>query len=67
MGKTKVTITLERREDGGLRVWSDDVLGLILSHADPITTGQDIVPALLALGHLSAPTAEALAGEEQGG
>ena len=30
----KVTVTFESRPDGGLRVWSDDVPGLVLSHSD---------------------------------
>jgi hypothetical protein len=30
----KITVTFESRPDGGLRVWSADVPGLILSHTD---------------------------------
>lgn len=45
----KVTITLEDREDGGLRVYSDDLPGLILSHSDRTKVGSDIVPAIDAL------------------
>lgn len=29
-----ITIRIEPREDGGLRIWSDDIPGLILSHND---------------------------------
>jgi len=45
----KVTITLEPREDGGLRVYSDDVPGLILSHKNQLAVLYDIVPSLLTL------------------
>ena len=34
----KATVTIERRPDGGLRVWSDDLPGLVLSH-----TNEDMV------------------------
>lgn len=30
----KITVTFESRPDGGLRVWSEDVPGLVLSHPD---------------------------------
>lgn len=30
----KVTVCFERRPDGGLRAWSDDVPSLVLSHKD---------------------------------
>jgi len=30
----EITINLAPREDGGIRVWSDDMPGLILSHND---------------------------------
>lgn len=42
----KVTVQLQRREDGGLRAWSDDVPGLTLSHSDPAKVLADIAPAL---------------------
>ncbi len=41
-----VAVFLAEREDGGLRVWSDDVLGLILSGRDPVAVGGDIWPAI---------------------
>ena len=42
----KVTVHLERREDGGLRAYSDDVPGFVLSHSDPKAVMADIKPAL---------------------
>jgi len=43
---TKVTVTFERREDGGLMAWSDDVPGFVLSHKDPAMVLADVKPAL---------------------
>jgi hypothetical protein len=42
----KVVLHLERRWDGGLRVWSDDVPGLVLSNRDCSKVYADIKPAL---------------------
>ena len=42
----KIVIHLQRRPDGGLRVWSDDVPGLVLSHADADRVMADIIPAV---------------------
>ncbi len=42
----KIVIHLQRRPDGGLRVWSDDVPGLVLSHADAGRVMADIIPAV---------------------
>ncbi len=42
----KITIHLQRRPDGGLRVWSDDMPGLVLSHRDPERVLEDIIPAV---------------------
>lgn len=42
----KVTLKMQRRPDGGLRVWSDEVPGLVLSHKDPAKVLSDVVPAL---------------------
>lgn len=42
----KVTVTFERRDDGGLRVWSDDVPGLVLSHTDIDGVLEDVKAAL---------------------
>lgn len=44
-----VTVTLEDREDGGLRVYSDDLPGLILSGEDREKVASRIVPAIRAL------------------
>ena len=44
--KNKWTITIERREDGGLRVWSDDLPGLVLSHVDRDAVLTDLAFAL---------------------
>jgi hypothetical protein len=45
----RFTLVCERREDGGLRVSSPDVLGLILSHRDPHAVMADVLPAISAL------------------
>jgi hypothetical protein len=42
----KVVVIFERREDGGLRVYSDDVPGFVLSHSDPMAVLSDVKPAL---------------------
>lgn len=39
-------VMFERRENGGLRVWSDDVPGLFLSGADAHAVLSDVVQAL---------------------
>jgi hypothetical protein len=39
-------VIFERREDGGLRVHSDDVPGFVLSHSDPMAVLSDVKPAL---------------------
>lgn len=45
----KVVLNLERRKDGGVRVWSDDVPGLVLSGRDEAEVVKDIQPALEAI------------------
>lgn len=45
----KIQITIESREDGGLRVYSDDLPGLILSGAQSEKVIEDISPALLVI------------------
>ncbi len=45
-GYLTISVTFERREDGGLRVYSDDVPGLVLSGPDPVAVFEDVVPAL---------------------
>ncbi|MFT4251392.1 MAG: hypothetical protein QM608_02790 [Caulobacter sp.] len=45
----KVTVRFQRRPDGGLRAWSDDVPELVLSNRDPEKVMADIVPAIEAI------------------
>jgi len=45
-GPMKIIVTFERREDGGLRVYSEDVPGFVLSHADCNAVMADVKPAL---------------------
>lgn len=42
----KLWLTFEKREDNGLRVYSDDVPGFVLSHSDCALVFADIKPAL---------------------
>lgn len=42
----RLTVNFERREDGGLRPYSDDVPGFVLSHSDPKAVLDDVKPAL---------------------
>lgn len=42
----KITVSFESRGDGGLRAWSDDVPGFVLSHRDASALIADIKPAL---------------------
>jgi len=49
---TVVSVTLEDREDGGLRVFSADLPGLILSGIDKEAVCSNIAPAIQAIfGH----------------
>ena len=52
-----IEVVFERREDGGLRVHSDDVPGFVLSHSDPNAVFNDVAPALEVMlsAELSAP------------
>src|SRR5260221_12516101 len=45
----KFVVSFERRDDGGLRAWSDDVPGFVLSHSDPKAVLEDVKPALEAI------------------
>lgn len=42
----KVTVVFEQREDGGLRAYSEDVPGFVLSGADAEAVFADVIPAL---------------------
>lgn len=42
----KIVVTFERREDGGLIAYSEDVRGFNLSHSDPKAVLTDVKPAL---------------------
>jgi hypothetical protein len=42
----RVVVIFERREDGGLTAYSDDVPGFVLSHSDPKAVLADVIPAL---------------------
>lgn len=42
----KVTVIFERRDDGGLRAWSEEVPGLVLSHTDVDGVIEDVRTAL---------------------
>lgn len=50
-----ITVKLMPREDGGLRVCSDDVPGLILSSRDVDGVMLDIIPAATAIMTLNGP------------
>lgn len=41
-----VTLRIIDREDGGLRIWSDDLPGLVLSHRDQSAVWRDLGPAI---------------------
>ena len=41
-----ISVVFETRSDGGLRVYSDDVPGFMLSHADTSAVYKDVMPAL---------------------
>lgn len=45
----KIVLKIQRRADGGVRIWSDDVPGLVLSNKDPQKVLDDIKPALEAI------------------
>jgi hypothetical protein len=42
----KITVTIERRDDGGLYVYSEDLPGFVLSHRNARSVFGDIEPAL---------------------
>lgn len=45
----KLTVRFSKRPDGGLRAWSDDLPGFVLSHSDPRAVMDDVQPALEAM------------------
>lgn len=49
MNEPRVAIFIERRGDGGLRIYSEDVPGLILSSKNLDGLGMDIIIALRVL------------------
>jgi hypothetical protein len=42
----KIIVHFEGREDGGLKAYSDDLAGFVLSHSDPNAVLKDVKPAL---------------------
>jgi hypothetical protein len=62
----KITIHLEPRSDGGLRVYSDDIPGLVLSHSDAAAVLDDIAPVLKKLLKHNLPTIAELVAEDSG-
>jgi hypothetical protein len=42
----KITVTIEKRDDGGLYVYSADLPGFVLSHRNAQSVFSDIEPAL---------------------
>jgi hypothetical protein len=48
-GPIKIIVHFETREDGGLRVWSDDLPGLNLSHRNPALVLDDVPSAIAGL------------------
>ena len=42
----KIVLKIQQRKDGGVRVWSDDVPGLVLSGPDPEAVRRDVRPAV---------------------
>lgn len=42
----KIVVTFEARPDGGLRAWSEDVPGLVLSHMDIDGVLEDVKTAI---------------------
>lgn len=47
--KTVIGVTIEDREDGGIRVYSDDLPGLLLSGKNRVSVLADIEPAARAI------------------
>ena len=47
--ETICTVTFAKRADGGMRIFSDDLPGLILSHSDPDKVAADVWPTIKVL------------------
>ena len=47
--KRNISLKIEPRPDGGIRIWSPQVLGLILSGPDPEKVMGAVWPALVVL------------------
>lgn len=45
----KLTVRFEKRDDGGLRAWCDDLPGFVLSHSNAEALIKDVEPALEAM------------------
>ena len=54
----QLSLFLAYRPDGGLRVWSDDLPGLVLSGRDPFRVMANVWPAIEALSALAPPVAK---------
>jgi len=52
--KWMATIHIAERDDGGMRVWSDDIKGLILSGPDAEKVGASIMAAIKGLREYAA-------------
>ena len=50
-----LSIKIEQRPDGGVRIWSDQLPGLILSGRDPLKVMSDVWPAITELLAVSRP------------
>ena len=49
VGAKKIQVTFERRDDGGLRVYSAALPGFVLSHSDARLVLADVEPALIVI------------------
>jgi hypothetical protein len=44
-----ISVRIEPRPDGGIRVWSPQIKGLVLSGSDPAKVMADIWPAIVGI------------------
>lgn len=42
----KITVEFQKRSDGGIRITSEDVPGLLLSGTDPLSVAEDLILAI---------------------